>query len=401
MQLGSSHDSQPRKLSAPKIIHLFKALAEVKFTGKVIWLDEIGTHWTLFYASGCIAYATGGKHLVRRWRRTLQLYHSQLQFESDLFHCDLIGDSSLELSDHAEYKTLATWTEANKISRQTAQGIIQNIFKEILFDLFKADKITYRLSKKDVETNPKSLFAVDIEEAFQSVYPLWQNWQASSLNQYCPDQAPVVRKPEEIQAKTNKQLYQVLITLLNGQNTLRDVAAKTQRDIFQITQALRAFIQLGFIDLIEVPDYSAPTKSIEVEVLQTQRHQSWPLVACVDDSLLVCQSMERIVKAGGYQFISVSDAQRAISTLLIKKPSIVFLDLVMPYTNGYEICSQLRKVSKFKEIPIIILSGNDGVVDQVRARLMGATDFVSKPVEPAIILSIIHKYLESPVPIYQ
>ncbi|HEY9880045.1 MAG TPA: response regulator, partial [Leptolyngbyaceae cyanobacterium] len=68
-------------------------------------------------------------------------------------------------------------------------------------------------------------------------------------------------------------------------------------------------------------------------------------------------------------------------------------DLIMPGTNGYEICGQLRKVSLFKETPIIILSGNDGLVDQVRARLLGATDFLSKPIEPVVILSIIQKHL--------
>jgi chemotaxis family two-component system response regulator PixG len=103
--------------------------------------------------------------------------------------------------------------------------------------------------------------------------------------------------------------------------------------------------------------------------------------------------MEQVIRAAGFNFLSTTEGARAVPLFLTKKPDLIFLDLVMPDTNGYEICSQLRKISRFKETPIIILSGNDGLVDQVRARLLGATDFLSKPIEPFIILSVIRKHL--------
>ena len=52
---------------------------------------------------------------------------------------------------------------------------------------------------------------------------------------------------------------------------------------------------------------------------------------------------------------------RAIAMLLSRKPDLIFLDLVMPDTNGYEICGQLRKLTYFRQTPIIILTGNDGI----------------------------------------
>ncbi|NJL49002.1 MAG: response regulator, partial [Leptolyngbyaceae cyanobacterium SM2_5_2] len=107
----------------------------------------------------------------------------------------------------------------------------------------------------------------------------------------------------------------------------------------------------------------------------------------------VCKAMGQIIRAAGYDYISITEGSKAIPTLLAKPPDLVFLDLVMPDTNGYEICSNLRKITRFKEIPIVILSGNDGLVDQVRARLLGATDFLSKPMEPIVILSVIRKHL--------
>ncbi|MEB3118415.1 MAG: response regulator, partial [Limnothrix sp.] len=49
----------------------------------------------------------------------------------------------------------------------------------------------------------------------------------------------------------------------------------------------------------------------------------------------------------------------------------------------------------FRDIPIAILTGSDGIIDRVRAKVVGATDFVSKPVETEKILTLIQKYLSA------
>jgi chemotaxis family two-component system response regulator PixG len=67
----------------------------------------------------------------------------------------------------------------------------------------------------------------------------------------------------------------------------------------------------------------------------------------------------------------------------------------MPNTNGYEICGQLRKISTFRDTPIIILTGNDGIIDRVRAKMVGATDFLSKPVNAEIVLDVARQYLNN------
>jgi chemotaxis family two-component system response regulator PixG len=78
---------------------------------------------------------------------------------------------------------------------------------------------------------------------------------------------------------------------------------------------------------------------------------------------------------------------------MARKPELIFLDLVMPNANGYEICSNLRKLSFFRNTPIVILTGNDGLIDRVRAKMVGSSDFISKPVNSDLVLSTIRKHL--------
>ena len=106
--------------------------------------------------------------------------------------------------------------------------------------------------------------------------------------------------------------------------------------------------------------------------------------------------MERILTEAGYRFIGIQDSVQALPTLLEQKPSLIFLDLVMPIANGYEICAQIRRVSTFKDVPIVILTSNDGIIDRVRAKFVGSSGFLSKPVNADWVLTVTRKL--APIP---
>ncbi|MFN6559431.1 MAG: response regulator [Nostoc sp. ChiSLP01] len=120
---------------------------------------------------------------------------------------------------------------------------------------------------------------------------------------------------------------------------------------------------------------------------------SRPLVACVDDSPVICRSLEEILSQQGYRFVGIQDSLTAVLKLIKSKPDFIFLDLLMPKVNGYEICSQIRKTPSLKDVPVVILTGKDGIVDRMRTKLVGATDFLGKPVEAEKVLNMLHKYL--------
>jgi chemotaxis family two-component system response regulator PixG len=107
--------------------------------------------------------------------------------------------------------------------------------------------------------------------------------------------------------------------------------------------------------------------------------------------------MEELLISAGYQFVGIEDAVRAIGILLSRKPDVIFLDLMMPDINGYELCEQLRKLSCFRETPIVILTSNDGFASRLRSKIVNASDFLSKPLNAEAVLSVIDKYLNQSV----
>ena len=118
-----------------------------------------------------------------------------------------------------------------------------------------------------------------------------------------------------------------------------------------------------------------------------------PTIVHIDDSPNEGKIMGAILGELNCNFTQVNNAMLAVANILKIRPDLIFLDLNMPIVNGYEICAQLRRVDMFKATPIIIVTANDGLVDRVRAKMSGATDFISKPLDRDKIVSIFEKYL--------
>jgi twitching motility two-component system response regulator PilG len=61
--------------------------------------------------------------------------------------------------------------------------------------------------------------------------------------------------------------------------------------------------------------------------------------------------------------------------------------------DGYQVCKLLKGNIKTKQVPVLMLSGKDGFIDKVRARLAGSSGHISKPVDPGILLAMVQKHI--------
>ncbi len=339
---------------------------------------------------GRLLYVTGGRQPMRRWYRYLRSFCPDLYAELSTLKTELIKCSKSESvkSFHCwEYKLLGFWYNQQKISRKQISQIIENIFIEVFFDINQTREVVYQTQAENQLSNQLLLINADI--VICKAGNLWKSWFEAKLGERSPDLAPIIRHPLELKKQVPAPLYRNLTMMLTGQQTLRDLSVKLNRDIVSLTASLLPYVQQGVVELIELDDLEIPippSKSIEAS-------PQGPLIACIDDSPAICRALEKVLGTADYQTHCVQDPLRAITVLLSKKPALIFLDLVMPGTNGYELCSQLRKISCFRETPIVILTGNDGVIDRVRAKMVGASAFLSKPINPHQVLSVVERQL--------
>ncbi|HEY9779396.1 MAG TPA: response regulator [Leptolyngbyaceae cyanobacterium] len=384
-------------LATNDFVSQITALKQNRFSGEFLLKGSAGQEWIIYLFLGRILYATGGNHPVRRWLRHLKLYCPQIDLHQ-LKLSAILSNSSSTTENCWECQLLYAGVEQQQITREQAGKMIAAIVAEVLFDVTQAIHVNHYI-KPENSTLPQ-LVLLDPGQLIAEVQQVWQSWQTAKIADRSPNKALVINHPEQLQQQVSPAVYQNLTKLLDGQRTLRDLALVMNRDVKDVTCSLLPYIQAGLVELIDITDLAPPIAAKSTAApptTSTAANAKGPVIACVDDSPLVCQSLEQILTSNGYQFIAIQDSLRAIAGLLTRKPDLIFLDLVMPNTNGYEICSQLRKISAFRTTPIIILTGNDGIIDRVRAKIVGASDFLSKPVDAEIVLSITSKHLNSNV----
>ena len=389
---GISHNrTHVQQFTAEKQIALFESLKESRFSGQLAISDTQERSWILYLYLGRIVYASGGLHPVRRWRRHVVAYCPERLSNVEEIQLALANIAKEESRISWEYQLLSVWIDQNKISRDRATKVIKATIVEILFDITQAAEISYETIRDNLLTT--RLILIDAEQVIQQASKLYSAWQEAKVADRSPDMAPIIRQPEALRQKTSPQVFQNLSQLLDGRQTLRDLSVRMKRDVVTVTRSLLPYIQLGLVQLGTVSDIAPPVSTPVAQKLFKSKAPRRITVACIDDSPQICQTMGTIVKEAGYNFVSEMDGLRAIAVLLSRKPDLIFLDLIMPNTNGYEICSQLRKLSFFKNTPIVILTGNDGIVDRVRAKMVGSTDFLGKPANKEQVLATINKYV--------
>ena len=379
--------------TASKQIKFFESLKESRFSGQLVISDKQDRTWVLYLYLGRIVYASGGVHPVRRWRRHIVAYCPERLTNLDELQSFLTKIAQDESRISWEYQLLSLWIDRNKLGREQATKVIKATVIEVLFDITQAIEVNCELIKDNLLTT--RLILIDAEQVISEANKQYMAWQNAKVADRSPDLAPIIRQPDALKSRTSPQVYQNLSQLLDGKQTLRDLSVRMKRDVATVTRSLLPYIQKGFVQLVGVEDIAPPASTPVAQKLFKNKTPRRPTIACIDDSPIICQTMESIITDAGYNFVSEMDGLRAIAVLLSRKPDLIFLDLVMPNTNGYEICSQLRKLSYFKQTPIVILTGNDGIVDRVRAKMVGSTDFLGKPAQAEQVLSTIEKYITS------
>ena len=382
-------------LPARKEILFLKTLKQIQFSGQLLFTSSKEEQWVFYLQQGHIIAVTGGNHSVRRWQRHLTAHCPQILSNPSLLQHDLAGFNAGGFNICWEYHLLCLWVAQRKIAPKQAEKIIRDIVAEVLFGIAQALRVVYQIQEdRSLSSLSSPLVLIDVDEALGEFQQVWQVWRNAKIGDYSPNQAPVIKQREELRKRTSEVLYQILNRLLDGQHTMRDLAVLMKQDVVQVIRSLMPYIQMGLVELINIPDLPAPVDPAFPKKPIAIAAATGAVIACVDDSPLVCHTMETLLTAAGYRFVGVEDGLRSFAVLLARKPDVIFLDLVMPNTNGYEICAKLRKLPNFRNTPIVILTGNDGIVDRVRARLVGASDFLSKPIDAGKVLNAIRKHLQ-------
>ncbi|MBD2353081.1 response regulator [Tolypothrix sp. FACHB-123] len=116
-------------------------------------------------------------------------------------------------------------------------------------------------------------------------------------------------------------------------------------------------------------------------------------IISVDDSPTILKEISRFLEDENFSVVTIEDPLKAVMSIIRHKPDLILLDLNMAGIDGYELCRIIRNNSLFKNTPIIFVTGNKGLVDKVKANLVGASGYLTKPFTRAELLKLVFMHL--------
>jgi twitching motility two-component system response regulator PilG len=142
---------------------------------------------------------------------------------------------------------------------------------------------------------------------------------------------------------------------------------------------------------LPMPGKSAEHQSARTAAVGEGRKNK--IVLVVEDSATTRKVIAVILKHEGFDVVEAKDGIEALARFNEITPDLVLLDIIMPGMDGYQVLSTMKHNENFKKIPVIMLTARDGLIDKVKGKMSGCSEYLTKPFTPEELLNKIKKYL--------
>lgn len=118
-------------------------------------------------------------------------------------------------------------------------------------------------------------------------------------------------------------------------------------------------------------------------------------ILIADDNENIREALTYLLEDEGYKLWMAKDGAEALREVKNVRPDIIFLDIMMPEMNGYDVCRIIKNDPELKKTYVIMLTAKGQVAEQERGKDVGADEYIVKPFSPMEILTKIKRLLAS------
>lgn len=353
---------------------LLARLVKSGFSGKVTLTSnqDQSIQWQIFMGNGKIDFATSTRGKRERISYLLNHYFPSKKWQIP----DGVND---------EYQFFCHNWQTGKLSTQEVRKILAIITQEALIQCLSLPKANTRLENL-VKLDPL-LISLSVEKLIIPVQNHLRLWVQMQPKINSPFQRPVVENLDAIKNQTwiNNSYYafiKKLATLEDESLCIYEIAQQFKQNSLKIANLLQPLVNFNAVKMLPYQPY---------------REDNRPIIACIDDSKSVQKTVKMTLEMSGFKVINISEPAIAMTMFVTEKPHLILMDVNMPSIDGYKLSSMLRQSTLLRDIPIVMLTGRDGIIDRARAKMVGAVNFISKPFMPQELVNIVTSCLNMSV----
>jgi twitching motility two-component system response regulator PilG len=174
------------------------------------------------------------------------------------------------------------------------------------------------------------------------------------------------------------QVMQAIGDTLQQNLCLYEVAQRLQTDVLELATMLQSLVRGG---------------AVSTRPFQAEERKDYPVVACLTQAQTVQQCLLAVTENLKLQPLILGGTPQAVTVLMRQKPSLILIDLALQDVDGLDLCRTLHQSNLLKDVPIIILTTEDNLMDRLRIRLSGATAHLGRPLRPQDLRTLVEKLL--------
>lgn len=118
----------------------------------------------------------------------------------------------------------------------------------------------------------------------------------------------------------------------------------------------------------------------------------------IEDDPLIRNELDTLLQSNGYETAAPEDFDNVIDQIKAEQPHLILLDIKLPGTSGFSLCTQIRT---FSQVPIIFVTSCNTDMDELNSIMLGGDAFITKPYHTAILLAKIASLLKRAYPVQQ
>jgi two-component system, chemotaxis family, response regulator PixG len=414
MNQGSSSVADTERTLNP--IKLLEQLASSQAKGCLrVTANEIV--WLLYFYEGKLFYANHSLEPIERLEQHLRRVTSNQL--GDRIYTELreqLQDSSIEATyPSPDYQSIRWLIAQGHITEQTAGTLVKNITKEVLQSYLLITNGTSDLVAREASFpiwwSGNFLFVT--KECMTELHA----WQALQPSIQSPYQRPFLANIEHplLTPDVKAKLSRILIGF-----SFRQLSMLLKQEELTVANNLHRLINNGIVGLrapqapfdrihrlyaasADADRFDDKAQTITETLNAVANNPNAPVsadletttykIACVDDSPTILREINRFLDGDSFKVFPIVDSGTALMKIIRINPDIILLDVGMPTIDGYKLCSMLRKHPAFKKTPIVMVTGNTGIIDRAKAKMAGSTDYMTKPFTQSGLIEMVSKHL--------
>ncbi len=311
---------------------------------------------------------------------------------------------NLEFKDN-EYKELLSWGNSQGLSEQKIQQLLFNLSQEALGQILLIKDPSVELLSNNKIEDPIGNFS--LESLVETAQKSSQKWQQLSVNFVTPFSRLYLDSEKTYdfyqfwkkQEQSNSRRISFWLLNLAKKKCLYELAEERQVTPLRIAYYFRSLLTKKIIEILpfETEEISKKTRKVDSSTFLKQDAKSTnltsqPVVACIDDSHTVQQQIKRILEAVGYQVLSITDPTSSLVILARNPPKLILMDVKMPEIDGHELCKMLQRSQRLRNIPIVMLTAEEGMVSRLQAKMSGANYYLKKPCDVNTLIDVVQRF---------